>query len=288
MKGFYIGKLDESTVNSVINLKLNFVWTNSNNFKFLKALKNQGIKLFCPIAVFCSVNKTELKYKAINKQGKIISTYAGWYNGLCPNREKLRNKRLQSIKRAFENKYFDGVFLDSIRFPTYWETKEPVYLDTCYCKTCLSLQKQSGDSWIKFRQKTILSFLGEIIKLKPKNKTVGYFAAPESEKRLKEIFAQEPRIFKKYVDYVSPMIYPQMVGKDDRWGNETVQYFSTVFSKNSVVPILQVVKMPENSPDIFSEADAINFAQDIKSEHKGFFMMDQVKDNEIFMQKLLA
>ncbi|MFC1700123.1 hypothetical protein ACFLZ4_00570 [Patescibacteria group bacterium] len=277
MQGIYVGSFDKNKKDLLLKLNPDFIWAHELDEGYSCFLKENGIKVYYPIGVF-GISEEEQKdgFSATRKDGKPVETYAGWYRGGCPSNTTLRKKRLKKIKMDFETGFYDGVWLDSIRFPTYWETKKPSYLDTCYCDTCLEKHKSSGMEWEDFRISQITSFLNEVKKI-VRDKPLGYFAVPETEERLHSIFAQPAREFEKIVDYSSPMIYPQMIGKNGRWIKETLKYFKDIFGKDRVIPILQVVKMPDDSNDKFEENDLESAVEImLKDKHISYFMLDQL------------
>jgi hypothetical protein len=278
MKGIYIAKLDQQKLNFLLKSAIfDFVWTNSQNRQFLQKLKNKNIRIYYPIGIFSARTKSESKkYPAIFKSDEPMKLYAGWYAGVCPSNPVIRNRRLKQIASIFNSRYYDGIWLDAIRFPTYWETKKPEYLDTCYCSICQSEFKKSKLSWQDFRINQIESFVERVSRLKG-GKTLGYFAVPETEACLKRVFAQPQGIFKNKTDFVSPMIYPQMIGKDVNWAANIVKLFQNEFNKNQFIPVIQLVKMPSDSKDRFGLGDFKKLGSKIlKIGNIGYFMLDQV------------
>lgn len=290
MQGFYVWKLNRKAVDILIKIGVDFVWVHGGENSQIAKLKASGVKIFYSQGVFVAQSKEEKdKYAAIDKSGKKVKEYAGWYVGLCPSNNKLRQERLKKIKQILANPLYDGVYLDSIRYPTYWETKEPEYLDTCYCSECLTLfkkAKQQGLDWFEFRTGLIQSFINAVYALK-KSKKLGYFAVPENEGNLYNIFAQPYATFRDNVDYVSPMIYPQMIDKNLDWARQMVLQFQQYFGKEKTISIVQIVKMPQNSKDKFTKKSALNLSQIVNSLGSiGYFMLDQIIDDPTFAKKL--
>jgi len=276
MKGIYTELKDKET-QFLLDIKPDFIWTGTNDGQRLKQLHNEGIKIFRSVGVFCAQDEVEKQEnRAINKSGFAVKPYQSWYVGLCPTDEEILVKRINEVETAFNSPYVDGVWLDSIRYPTYWETPAPEYLDTCYCKRCLSMYRKSNASWNDFRIEQISNFVTKVLELK-KDKILGYFAVPETHEKLEKIFAQPLEIFENYFDYASPMIYPQMVHKNSLWAQRTVNKFLKVFGHDRVIPILQLAKMPDDSKDIFSEDDLKKILTTLSfSSSIGYFMLGQI------------
>ncbi len=284
MLGIYLFKLNSKNLKDVLKIKgLDFVWVASKNVKYLETMKNAGIKLFYPIGINGARTKYEKRFTAIDKSGNKVPTFAGWYTGVCPNNPVIRNRRLKEIKSFIDSRlsnYYEGIYLDAIRYPTYWEDKRVVYLDTCYCDICMKLYKNQNRSWTEFRETQIEELVKDIKKIMGK-KVLGYFAVPESQRNLEKVFAQQPEVFYKYFDLVSPMIYPQMVGKGLKWVGAVLNFFGKYYRKDQIIPIIQTSKMPDNSPDKFDNEDAKRLTHYInKRANFGFFALDLVKTQE--------
>ena len=280
MKGIYVHNLNDESVAIIKSLNLSFIWTPSEASAYLTELKNSEITIYKAIGMFGADSDDEAeKYRAIDRKGNKIPTFAGWYRGLCPNQPEIIKKRFALAQKTAANDLYDGVWLDAIRYPTYWEANPPEYLDTCYCEICKKLYEEannSGSTWEHFRRDQIIKTITHI-KHALGNKTLGYFAVPDSIEQLQTIFAQAPSDFEKVVDFASPMIYSQMVGKDSNWALKIVREFQTVFAKNRVIPILQLVKMPDNSTDIFTVENAASLSYNLFAlGNVGYFMLDQI------------
>ncbi len=283
MRGIYLFKLTSKNLKQTLKIKdLDFVWVASKNSKYLKKLKDSGLKLFYPIGITCAKTNHEKKFTAVDKTGNKVSTFAGWYTGVCPNNPIIRRRRLKEIKSIINSeasRYHDGIYLDAIRYPTYWEDKKVVYLDTCYCKICKDLYSKQKLNWTKFRINQIENIIKDIKKIVGRKK-LGYFAVPETHSNLEKIFAQLPEINNKYFDFVSPMIYPQMVGKDLNWVGNTIKFFEKYYKNNQIIPIIQTSKMPDSSQDIFDYNEAKKLAKYVSRKGGfGYFALDLINTN---------
>ena len=273
--GIYVGTVNKQSVDIVLKLKPNFVWIHDLNEEISNKLKKNSIKAFYPFGVFALGQNEGEEFIALNKAGNPCG-----YRGACPSNDILRSTRLNEVRTALETNFYDGIWLDAIRYPTYWETRNPKYLDVCYCKVCQNKFKDFNNTWKEFRVSQIVSFVNDV-KAITKDKILGYFAVPETEGNLFKVFAQPPEEMKKLVDYVSPMIYPQMMGKDLNWVKNTIKYFQGVFGRDKVISIVQTVKMPENSNDTFTQIDAEKLIKLVaKGGNIGYFMLDQIANND--------
>lgn len=281
MIGIYLFKLDSKNLKDVLDIKnLDFIWVASKNTRYLKQLRDAGLKLFYPYGVVGPRTEYEKKFAAVDKLNRSVSPIAGLYDTVCPNNPTIRKRRLRDIKRFMDSQeatYYDGLYLDAIRYPTYWENKNVVYLDTCYCPTCKGLFSKQSRDWTRFRVTQIEDLVIDIRKL-VSGKRLGYFAVPETYQNLERVFAQVPDVLNKHFDFVSPMIYPQMVGKNLNWVKDTIDFFRKYFGKDQVISIIQTSKMPRNSGDRFDYTDAKELANFVGNNgHFGYFALDLIK-----------
>jgi hypothetical protein len=74
----------------------------------------------------------------------------GWYVGLCPSSEEYLEQRARQLQRVAADLQPDGLFLDFIRFPGFWETWTPgteraAIREYCFCSRCrLRFARETG------------------------------------------------------------------------------------------------------------------------------------------------
>ena len=138
------------------------------------------------------------------------------HGGVCPTHKGWRQERLNYVAKLVDDLGgvggIDGIWLDFIRYPGIWETKDPSIPDTCYCRRCLKkfqqdtevsipgelrskeaavwIKKNCHYQWMKWKKGQISSFVEEVRDIlcrKPSGNpdNVGRFSGPLDERRKK-------------------------------------------------------------------------------------------------------
>ncbi|MEW6261139.1 MAG: hypothetical protein AB1547_14690, partial [Thermodesulfobacteriota bacterium] len=198
------------------------------------------------------------------------------FGGMCPTHEGGRLERLAELSRWVTSfggsDGIDGVFLDFIRYPGYWESPDPELIDTCYCDRCMA--RFSADTgiclpdipasqradwigrnhhrsvWAAWKVERILSFIREaraVLQANPSGRklVLGLFTVPfteyERQAALSAVLGQDVRRMAELVDVVSPMLYPGLMGKPASWVGRMVGYYGEMLAASPcrLWPILQ-------------------------------------------------
>uniref|UniRef100_A0A7C4MPR7 Beta-galactosidase trimerisation domain-containing protein n=1 Tax=Desulfatirhabdium butyrativorans TaxID=340467 RepID=A0A7C4MPR7_9BACT len=209
------------------------------------------------------------------------------FGGVCPTHEAYRRERLLELSRwvsAFGGPDgIDGVFLDFIRYPGYWESPDPELIDSCYCDRCMrrfaeeagvavpALAPEERAGWIKahgrkawadWKVGVILSFIREARTLLEGNASgrkldLGVFTVPytayEKQAALSTLLGQDVLQMASLVDVVSPMLYPGLMGKPAGWVGRMVSYWQEMLAAGTCAlwPILQAT---DGSAEMFSRS----------------------------------
>ncbi|MCB2173633.1 hypothetical protein KQH41_00040 [bacterium] len=196
------------------------------------------------------------------------------HGGVCPTHRGWRENRLAKLAdwaRAFGgDDGIVGVWLDFIRYPGRWEQPQPDLPDTCYCPRCLAafqehsgleilselvtvgekarwIREQAPYAWMVWKKEQISSFVREARAVLQENGgeqplQLGVFLVPwrisDFEGALSFLLAQDARQFVSYVDWLSPMVYHRMVGREVEWVGEISRYYDEV-APGRVWPIVQ-------------------------------------------------
>jgi hypothetical protein len=202
----------------------------------IKILKNLGYKIYASFPVFMSKNiwKMHPETRPVDKNG-ILVKWSGWYYGINPHIEWLRKQKLSSIDKIANNTLFDGIFLDFIRYPIYWESPNPKYIETGFDKIALNLfLKKNYKSLADGREKILKKYLSQWRRWKEQNittfirkskeivnrrgKKLGVFLVPYlPDNHMKKYVNQEYSEIKKYCDFCSPMLFYKMIKKNKSW-----------------------------------------------------------------------
>lgn len=208
-------------------------------FKFgdydLEKLSNSGANHL--IVVFEKLT-TKRREDLSGVGANLAISFSAVNNGFCPADPATLTKLLASLKDAIEMSP-SQIWLDQLRFNGRWENGEgngenEIHRDCKYC---------SG----KDRKRIIEDLAEQVRRATPSSIELGYFAVPfypdESNGLLNDLGQDHGRL-SKYFDYVSPMLYHRMLGKDVSYISEYSKWLMTV-TNISVFPIIQVKDMPD-------------------------------------------
>ena len=303
-------KAKELNLDSVFSTHANL---DESAIKDIRENVGENIKIYVELGVFAGKDLWDKYPDAVPVEASGKEPSRGWYYGVCPSHEGVRNECLQHVKNILE-KDINGIWLDFIRYPTKWEEPEPYILDTCYCDKCLKkFSEYLGEpiegntledkvllidgsyyiEWIEFKTEMITSMVKEVRKLidehnikveDGKKVKLGFFAIPWQDKEhsagIKRIVAQDFGSLSTLVDVFSPMLYHKMGGKDVSWIKEMVNYFWEVGK-----PQLPLIQTEPRESEISTEEfkQALEYAS--ASPSTGvcvFFLEDLMKQPEKF------
>jgi uncharacterized lipoprotein YddW (UPF0748 family) len=261
-------------------LGFNAVFGGSSYPAMQRALELAHIKRFAEFPLFVGEKnwQRDPSSQPIASNGRKIRKQ-GWYAPVCPNTEWLRKEKMETLLRVLRDQGLDGVWLDFIRFPVFWEEVPPFLADTCFCPTCLAaFEKKTGihpvgespsqkadgiltnhsTEWHRWRADTILEYVDtlvrEIRRISP-NATVGAFVLPwkedEYDNALYRVAGQDLSGFAKKVDVLSPMLYFHELQHPPSW----VQDRTADIARRTEIPVLPIVQCfdqptPISPPDL--------------------------------------
>lgn len=274
------GKNAEEIAKQLHDWGVNAVWTDRKtlaNAALIEALHAWQVQVFTTVAMFSGWHG---RNRPIKKDGKPFSPYVPghWYQGSCPNQPDDLVQKLAEIRDDASHFDIDGVWLDALRYPTFWETPKPNAELSCFDPVCLekfqdwvgvafpeelrSLQdraewilKNREKEWVRFRMECITDITRQcaavLKKANPKAK-LGMFSVPWRRKEtrggemnaIERIIAQDYPSLAKYVDVFSPMVYHRMCGEPVQWIGEIVDWVARETGK-PVVPIIQANGEPK-------------------------------------------
>ncbi|MFA6412012.1 MAG: hypothetical protein WCW53_04890 [Syntrophales bacterium] len=167
-----------------------FVPEDAETISFFKA---RGFKVFISVNAFGGRGAWE-KYpdaRPVRADGHFLgedNDGEGGHGGVCPTHGAWRVERLTHIKslvaRFGKSGGIDGIWLDFVRYPGFWETANPHIPDTCYCPRCLEkfgkdkgirmpaglaakdaamwIRKNHPYEWMVWKKEQINSFVREV------------------------------------------------------------------------------------------------------------------------------
>ena len=280
----YEGDMERAGVNAV------FVPAEEETVHYFK---KRGFQVYVAVNAFGGKGGWK-KYpdsRPVKSDGSYLGSTQGYkgHGGMCPTDPGWRNERLKYIEKIVQEfggmDGIDGVWLDFIRYPGFWEVPDPKIPDTCYCPRCLAkFQRDSGinmpsgldakgsATWIKahapyqwmvWKKEQIASFVLETREVMDRNRgkkplKLGLFLVPwtkgERGDAISYLLAQDPFQLSALADVISPMVYHDMCGKSAEWVGYMCGYYKET-AKCPLWPIVQSVEcLAECLPKDFGKA----------------------------------
>ncbi len=204
------------------------------------------------------------------------------HGGICPTHPQWRAGRLARLAELAQDfggeEGITGIWLDFIRYPGRWEQVEPAIPDTCYCPRCLALFQQDTDSalpgdllsdggaaaawlqqheplaWVRWKKQQVTSFVAEARAVLTGARAgvrppvqLGVFLVPwrlsDYDGGVTRLLGQDPAQLAPLVDWLSPMVYHRMVGRQPDWIAEMSRYYRDI-APGRVWPIIQAQEVP--------------------------------------------
>jgi len=156
----------------------------------IRHYRKLGFRVFVALNVFGGSGGWK-KYpdaRPVKADGRLLGTAPEdkGQEGMCPSHAGWRRDRIgriESVAKRFGTE-IDGIFLDYVRYPGFWEKPSPNLPDTCYCARCLSkfladtkiriadrrafdaapaawIAKNRPYEWMKWKKGQIASFVRE-------------------------------------------------------------------------------------------------------------------------------
>ncbi len=283
-KAIFIPDFNKEFLNKLASLSLTSVFLNETNLndssisKIQESLPSVAINVCLNIFSGKDLLDKFPDCNPVEASGRDCSYL--WYQGVCPNNEKVRKLRLVEVQKALDLNGLSGVWLDSLHFPTFWQKNDPEIFDSCYCKNCMEKFKKyiGGDTlpekledlvdaidgqyyleWLQFKSDTISSFVEsvkELVQKSGKNIKLGIFVVPWKDKEygsaVTRILGTDFSTLGDLVDYLTPMLFSQTLGRDSSWVKESVEYFEVFGTK--ILPAIFSTKEASQISDLDFES----------------------------------
>lgn len=270
------GLNDAQIADKLVGMGINAIWGNEGDAGFVDAMHARGIKVFYtqPMGYGWGDNDTN---RPVLENGQKLDTYAPghWYQGACPNDEARIQRELDAISKVLTTTKADGVWLDSIRFPIYWETTQPKLEQGCFCDRCLDqfqhdthipipadvtdarskaqwivdTHERDWTEWKMMRITNKVKRVQQVVKAANPNALLGAFTVPwrheDYNNAIEKIVSQDYPKLAKHLDVISPMVYHRMCGQEEnvQWINDIVTYVKQETGGTvPVVPIIQSIE----------------------------------------------
>ncbi|MCX8159884.1 MAG: hypothetical protein N3G18_03005 [Candidatus Saccharicenans sp.] len=241
---------------------------------FIRSAREAGFKTFIIFPVFYNPEKLKASPELYAVTGEGRPAKDDWVEFVCPGNRLYRREIIEKARKLVADYQPDGLSLDFIRHFVFWEKvypdSEPDPLKTtCFCPDCLrTFQQETGikippeitgypavpnwilnnhrQAWLEWRSRQITSMVEEISEAV---RQVNHFLLlnihliPWREKDFNgariSVVAQDPAALFRYVDYLSPMCYAQMLKRPPDWISSVVADLQKS-APNPVIPSIQV------------------------------------------------
>ncbi len=266
----YVSRLKEAGVNTV------FVPAEKETIRWFKT---RGFQVYVSVNAFGGKGawKRYPDSRPIKADGTPFGSERGYkgHGGVCPTHQGWREGRLEHIRKLVkqlgDEGGINGIWLDFIRYPGLWESKDPRIPDTCYCPRCLkTFERDSGIQipggltvtdtalwikkncpyrWMTWKKGQIASFVREVRAIlqtathRESPLKLGLFLVPwskgERQNAISYLLAQDAFQLSRVADVISPMVYHKMCGKPASWVGYMTGYYKET-ARCQVWPIIQV------------------------------------------------
>jgi hypothetical protein len=260
--------------------------------EFREYLKKNGILFFLNFSVFHAPQEVE-KYPnllPVDSEG-VKEPLDTWQKIVCPSHDDFNLSQIQKIREQVKQIDPDGLSLDFIRYPVYWEKIELKFKledmrKFCFCDMCINkfqsqesvlipaklkstkdksdwILKNCPDVWNDWRCRVIANTIMEIsmaAKSIKSNIVIDVHTIPwrqeDFDGAIKSVVGQDFEMFAQYVDVFSPMCYHTMLRRDPEWIHSVVSQMHTLTNK-PIWPCIQgqqIYDEPRITTDEFKAA----------------------------------
>jgi hypothetical protein len=242
------------------------------NPDFVAAAHAAGMKVYAEFTCFMGADWWQKvpASRPITATGEPLAN-EDWYYGVNPTVPQVRQERLAALAQLLTDYPLDGVWLDFIRWPCYWESPAPYLPLTSFDPDTLARFSQDSGvdlpeaaipaiadhllteqeaTWTGWRCQQITSWVAEaraiLDRVKPQA-ILGLFGIPwrlsDHNSAVLKIIGQDYQALARYVDVFSPMVYHLMCGQPPEWIGAVAEEVRTLTGK-PVWPIIQSVDAP--------------------------------------------
>jgi hypothetical protein len=164
------------------------------------------------------------------------------FQGVCLSRTEFIAEREEELRSGLAQFEPEGVWLDYLTYPGWFETPEPDLQESCFCSSCVAEFNEAASidcqdpstilaehalAWERHKCERIASFarrFAAIIRGARPGTTVGVYACPwypdEFDRALTRIFAQDFALLGVEVDVITPLVYATKCGRATGWIGE--------------------------------------------------------------------
>ena len=274
----------------------------NRNPEFRKLARRNGIVRYAILPVFFDPEalRADSSLFAVTAAGE--NAREEWVEFVCPSREDFRRQKIESVKNLIRESDPDGLSIDFIRHFVFWEKVYPDRAvgslpNTCFDRHCLrAFERDTGiripfglkrtqeisdwilkthrEEWTAWKCGLITGFVkdaaDEARRAKP-SILINLHAVPwrrgDFGNAIRFVAGQDFAELSKSCDFLSPMTYSHMLGREPAWVHSVVEDIAGQ-SACPVLPSIQVGKAYLES-EITVEEFAENLRQALRFPSKG-------------------
>jgi hypothetical protein len=227
-----------------------------------EGLHASGLRVYAALGIFSGKGLWARfpEARPIQADGTPVSKVE-WYEPVIPTLPAVRAQRLQDLEALIQAAPLDGVWLDAIRWPSFWEHQPPLMYETSFDPITLAqFQKDTGispppggikggkanwilthaaDAWHTWRCHQIVAFVTEARACLQRHRptaTLGIFTVPwteadfdahqraTSDANVHPAVGQDLTLLAPHVDVISPMVYHRMCERPPTWPGEVTTW----------------------------------------------------------------
>jgi hypothetical protein len=276
------------------------VFMHSPTPAWCEALHSVGLQVYAALGIFSGKGLWERfpKARPIKANGEPVSRVE-WYEPVIPTLPDLRAQRLQALEALIQAAPLDGVWLDAIRWPSFWEHQPPLMYETSFDPLTLSQFQEdmnislplkekteagkaawiltyAADAWHTWRCRQIETFVIEAKACLQQHRPtalLGIFTVPWTEAdfdgtrqasvepNVHPVIGQDLTLLAPHVDVISPMVYHRMCERPPTWvGDVTTWVQDRAQDSNGETYVWPIVEVVEDT-DVYPNAEFVAACQ---------------------------
>jgi hypothetical protein len=267
----------EKTVDSCIDLGINTLFLGRpciDSKELVSYIRKKGLQVGFVETVFLVDENYPVEKLAITKEGR--PAIDSWLRYACPSDADFLSTIYEKIAKDAQEKP-DYMSLDFIRFFQFWEmislpkkNNGKDLVETCFCSRCKEKQKDfaSLGEWRIATISSIVQKARQIINETSPHTKLGVHTVPwkktDFENARETVLGQSLQALLPFVDYVSPMMYYQMIDVEASYIEDFLHsYAQDIKNLGFSCPILSSIQVKEYYHD--TKVSAEDFETTLKA-----------------------